>query len=177
MKKKPREPAMKGRKIIREVHNLVQKHRNGSEISQKAREAIIAVLSDLALAEFLSKKFEDGYSLGIPELCLLPARERQVIVRDISIEIMNCKGTPKMKTLRGIVKSTCPWLSELDVDRIYPASLAVSMPVLAAYTQLFDDRELPCSEESYQSYCQGKPRAHPGHNSAHDRIHSCQGSY
>jgi len=130
-------------KIIREVHNLVQKHRNGSEISQKAREAIIAVLSDLALAEFLSKKFEDGYSLGIPELCLLPARERQVIVRDISIEIMNCKGTPKMKTLRGIVKSTCPWLSELDVDRIYPASLAVSMPVLAAYTQLFDDRSYP----------------------------------
>lgn len=129
--------------IIKEVLDLIHKQRNGCELSQKAREGIIAVLSDLALAEFVSRKFEDGYSLGIPDLCLLPARERQLIVRDISIEIMNCKGTPKTKTLRGIVKSACPWLSELDIDRIYPASLAVSIPVLAAYTQLFDGTSYP----------------------------------
>lgn len=129
--------------VLNEVQDLIQRRLTGSHVSQKAREAIIAVLSELALAEFLSKKFEDGYSLGIPELCLLPAKERQLIVRDISIEIMNCKGAPKMKTLRGIVRSTCPWLSELDIDRIYPASLAVSMPVLAAYTRLFDDTNYP----------------------------------
>lgn len=133
--------------ILKEAQRLIenssQKHLIGSEVSQKTREAIIAALSDFALTEFLSKKFEDDYSLGIPELCLLPARERQVIVRDISIEIINCRGTPKMKTLRSIIKSTCPWLSELDIDRIYPASLAVCMPVLAAYTQLFDDTNYP----------------------------------
>src|SRR5690606_15144738 len=69
--------------IIKEVLDLIHKQRNGCELSQKAREGIIAVLSDLALAEFVSRKFEDGYSLGIPDLCLLPARERQLIVRDI----------------------------------------------------------------------------------------------
>ena len=129
-------------RLFKEVQALMYRRLAAAQASQKAREGIIAVLSDFALAEFLSKQFEDGRSWD-PELCLLPAKERQAIVRDISIEILNCKGAPKMKTLRGIVKSACPWLSELDIDRIYPASLAVSMPVLAAYTRLFDDTGHP----------------------------------
>ncbi|MGI6163580.1 MAG: glycosyltransferase family 2 protein [Bacillota bacterium] len=121
------------------VRDPYGKHLLGNGIAQKIREGIISSLSDYALTEFMSKKFEADYSLGIPELSLLPAKERHVIVRDISIEIFNCRGTPNVKRLRTIVKRTCPWLSELDIDRLYPASLAVSMPVLAAYTQIFDD--------------------------------------
>ncbi len=133
--------------IVRQAQKLIEnssrKHLITGQVAPKTREAIISSLADYALAEFLSKKFEDDYSLGIPELSLLPAKERKVIVRDISIEIINCKGTTSVKRLRNIVKTTCPWLSKLDIDRIYPASLAVSMPVLAAYTQLFDDTAYP----------------------------------
>ncbi|HHY17756.1 MAG TPA: glycosyltransferase [Firmicutes bacterium] len=139
--KKERQKVLTAAKtLIRDPHD---KHLIGMEIAQKTRETIISSLSEYALAEFLSRTFETDYSLGIPELSLLPAKERHMIVRDISIEIFNSGGTPNVKRLRSIVRKICPWLSELDIDRLYPASLAVSMPVLAAYTQFFDDSGYP----------------------------------
>ncbi len=129
--------------IIQEARKLIenssQKQFVNPEVSQKTTEVIIAALSDFALAEFLSKKFNDTYSLGIPELCMLPAKQRLIVVRDICIEIIKHNGKAKTKALRDIVRQACPWLSKLDVERVYPASLAIALPVLTAYTQLFDD--------------------------------------
>jgi len=104
-----------------------------------ARAILLSALSDYALNEFLSKKFHVNQSVGISELSQLPAVERHRILRDICLQILNQRGTPPRKRLRSIVKKTCPWLSELDVDRVYPAALAVAMPVLAVYAEICDD--------------------------------------
>lgn len=104
-----------------------------------ARSVIVSCLSDYALREYLSKGCRKDYLIGVPELCSLPALERRLTVRDISLAIIGSRGAPSAKVLRGIVRRTCPWLSQVDMERIYPACLAVAVPVIAVYAGLCEN--------------------------------------
>ncbi len=103
------------------------------------RAVLLSLLSDLALREYLSKGFQKTYSVTVPELSSLPAAERHRMVRDICIAIVNSNGAPPRKKLFSIVAKTCNWLSPLDQGRVYPACLAVAVPVIAAYAALYDE--------------------------------------
>lgn len=103
------------------------------------RSVIVSCLSEYALREYLSKGFQKDYPSGASELSALPNLERHAIVRGISIAILASHGAPLAGKLKAIIRKTCPWLSELDVERIYPACLAVAVPVIAAYSELCDD--------------------------------------
>jgi cellulose synthase/poly-beta-1,6-N-acetylglucosamine synthase-like glycosyltransferase len=54
------------------------------------------------------------------------------------IAISDAGGAPAKGKLQAIVRKTCPWLSTLDQERLYPACLAVAVPVLAAFADLCD---------------------------------------
>ncbi len=107
------------------------------ETSLKA--VLISCLSEYALAEYLSKGFQKDYPAQAPELSSIPAYERHCVVRDISIALIASKKAPTAKKLRDIIKNRCTWLSELDVDRAYPACLAVSLPVIEAFCTFCDE--------------------------------------
>ncbi|HHW18339.1 MAG TPA: glycosyltransferase [Firmicutes bacterium] len=141
-------------RILRTAEAILQDQRQRnhlpSEEMQKTRSVILSILSDYALCEFMSKRFQANYSVGVPELSSLPLPERHRLIRDICIEILAFKGKPPKKRLRFIVKKTCPWLSELDVERVYPASLTVAMPILAAYADLCDDSSYSVLKKAIQ---------------------------
>lgn len=103
------------------------------------RAVLLSMLSDYALKEYLSKGFQKTYSVSVPELSNLPAAERHRMVRDICIAIVNSNGAPPRKRLFSIVSRTCRWLSPLDQGRVYPACLAVAVPVIAAFAGLYDE--------------------------------------
>lgn len=103
------------------------------------RAVIVSCLSEYALREYLSKGFQKDYPSGASELYLLPGLERHAVVRGISIAILASHGAPQAGRLKGILKKTCPWLSELDIERLYPACLAVAVPVIAAYSEICDE--------------------------------------
>jgi cellulose synthase/poly-beta-1,6-N-acetylglucosamine synthase-like glycosyltransferase len=108
------------------------------EIEATVRAVVLSCLSDYALREYCSKGFQKTYSVGMPELSAIPAAERHRIVRDICIAILSAVGTPPKVRLQNIVRKTCPWLSKLDQERVYPACLAVAVPVLAVFAELYD---------------------------------------
>jgi len=103
------------------------------------RAVLLSCLSDYALREYLSKGFQKAYSVRVPELSNLPALERHRAVRDICIAIVNSNGAPPRKKLFSIVQRNCRWLSPLDLGRVYPACLAVVVPVISAFADLYDD--------------------------------------
>ncbi len=105
------------------------------------KSVLLSCLSEYALREYLSKGFQKDYPAAAPELSTIPAYERHGVVRDISIALVSSPRTPSAKRLKTIMKRWCPWLSELDVDRAYPACLAVAVPVIAAYSDLFDETQ------------------------------------
>lgn len=108
------------------------------EMEAAVRAVVLSCLADYALKEYFSKGFQRAYSVGVPELSTIPAAERHQIVRDICAAILSAVGTAPKAKLQGIVRKTCPWLSRLDQDRVYPACLAVAVPVLAAFAELYD---------------------------------------
>lgn len=103
------------------------------------RAVLLSLLAEYALSEYLSKGFQKKYSVSVPELTGLPAAERHLMIRDICIAIVSSTGAPSRKKVFSIVSRTCEWLSELDQARIYPACLAVAVPVIAAFAQIYDD--------------------------------------
>ena len=105
------------------------------------RAVLLSILSDYALAEYLSKGFLKKYSVSVPELAGVPAPERHRMIRDICIAIVNSNGAPPRKRLFSIVSRTCGWMSELDRGRVYPACLAVAVPVIAAFAELYDQTQ------------------------------------
>lgn len=102
---------------------------------------LLSCLADFALREYLSKGFQKVYSVSVPELAGLPAPERHKVLRDICIAIVNGNGAPPPKKLHNIVARTCSWLSPLDLDRIYPACLAVAVPVISVFADLYNDTD------------------------------------
>ncbi len=104
------------------------------------RAVLLSILGDYALTEYLSKSFQKKYSVSVPELVGVPAPERHRIIRDICIAIVHSNGAPSRRHLLSIVSRTCPWLSELDRERVYPACLAVAVPVITAYSEIYDGR-------------------------------------
>lgn len=115
-----------------------------AEIESCVRAVLLSCLSDYALHEYLSKGFQKTYSVGVAELSAIPGPERLRMVRDICNAILAAGGAPPKGKLQGIVRKTCPWLSKLDQERVYPACLAVAVPVLAAFADLYkgDSRRL-----------------------------------
>ncbi len=119
--------------------------RGGSNLLTKeqeecVREVLLSLLADYALREYLSKGFQKKYSVSVPELSGLPAAERHRMIRDICIAIAKSGGTPPRSRLFSIVSRTCGWLSELDQARVYPACLAVAVPIIAAYAEVYDGK-------------------------------------
>jgi cellulose synthase/poly-beta-1,6-N-acetylglucosamine synthase-like glycosyltransferase len=102
------------------------------------RAVLLSILSEYALREYLSKGFQKKYSVSVPELASLPAQERHKMIRDICIAIAGSHGAPPRKKLFSIVSRTCGWLSPLDQGRVYPACLAVAVPVIAALAEISD---------------------------------------
>jgi len=109
----------------------------------RARAVMLSVISDYALAEFFSRKFQKDHTTGVPELSQIPFSPRQRMIAEICCDILDFGGAPPRKRLKSRVRKACPWLSELDLERVYPACLTVAMPVLAAYTGLCDDSSYP----------------------------------
>ncbi len=107
-------------------------------LEQAVRLVVLSCLADYALKEYFSKGFQRTYSVGLPELSNIPAPERLQIVRDICAAILSAVGTAPKAKLQGIIRKTCPWLSRLDQERVYPACLAVAVPVLAAFAEIYD---------------------------------------
>ncbi|HHY44969.1 MAG TPA: glycosyltransferase family 2 protein [Firmicutes bacterium] len=108
------------------------------EIEAAVRAVVLSCLADYALKEYFSKGFQRAYSVGVPELSTIPAPERHRIVTDICAAILGAVGAAPKAKLQGIIRKTCPWLSKLDQERVYPACLAVAVPVLAAFAELYD---------------------------------------
>lgn len=109
------------------------------EREASVRAVLLSCLSDYALREYMSKGFQKAYSVSVPELSSLPAPERHRMVRDICITIVGSNGAPSPKRLHSIVARTCTWLSPLDLERVYPACLAVAVPVISAFADAYDD--------------------------------------
>ncbi len=103
------------------------------------RSVILSCLSEYALKEYLSKGFQKDYPSGAPEMSSLPGPVRVAVIRRISEAILVSRGAPVESKLNGIIKKTCSWLSDLDVRRVYPACLAVAVPVIAAYAETCDE--------------------------------------
>lgn len=103
---------------------------------EMARSVIVSCLSEFALEEYLRKGGEKDELFGVPELCSLPETQRQSVVRDMASAIVGSQGAPRQKQLQAILKRTCPWLSEKDMGRVYPACLSVAVPVIAVYADL-----------------------------------------
>ncbi len=114
------------------------------------KSVLLSCLSEYALREYLSKGFQKDYPATTPELSSLPAYERHSVVRDISIALISSHGTPPPRRLRAIIRKWCPWLSELDLDRAYPACLAVAVPVIAAYAALCDESQRRTLDKTIQ---------------------------
>ncbi|MGI6643090.1 MAG: glycosyltransferase family 2 protein [Bacillota bacterium] len=127
------------------VHNILMGEQPFSHVPAHLetclKSVLLSTLSEYALREYLSKGFQKDYPTGTPELCSLPAYERHSVVRDIAIALVSSHGAPPRRHLRAIIRRRCPWLSELDIDRVYPAFLAVAVPVIAAYATLCDESQ------------------------------------
>lgn len=134
------------RKIAQKIGSLLKSDRrtrgfcgNDETSYDKTRIALISCLSGLALKEYASRNIQRACSLGVNELLMLPAAQRHRLVRDICVAIIESGGAPSRNLLAAIIKRTCPWLSDLDVVRLYPASLAAAVPVIAAYSSVSGD--------------------------------------
>ncbi len=110
-----------------------------AHLEEPLKAVLLSCLSEYALCEYLSKGFQKDYPAQTPELSSIPAYERHCVVRDISIALIASKRAPSGKKLRHIIKNRCPWLSELDVDRAYPACLAVALPTIEAFCAFCDE--------------------------------------
>ena len=108
------------------------------EMSCRTRSVLLHTLSEFALKEYLDKGFKKNNSMGVPELLTLSYKDRLMVVGKICMAIVQWRGAPPKGKLRQIIRKNCPWLSDLDIDRLYPACLAVAMPVLSAYADLYD---------------------------------------
>ena len=116
-----------------------ERQKPSTKYEAELRSVIVSCLSEYALKEYLSKGFQKDYPSGAQELSALPGPERHAIIRGISVAILASHGAPLAGKLKAIIEKTCPWLSELDIERLYPACLAVAVPVIAAYSELSDD--------------------------------------
>ncbi len=129
--------------IARAAEAMLRGSRRSADLSPEhescVRAVLLSCLSDYALKEYLSKGFQKTYSVSVPELSSLPAHERHRAVRDVCIAIVNSNGAPSRRKLFSLVARACSWLSPLDLDRVYPACLAVAVPVMSAFAALYDD--------------------------------------
>jgi len=127
--------------ISRAAEAVLRGDRPDPELSPEqdkcVRSVLLSCLADYALKEYLSKGFQKAYSVSAPELSGLPPQERHRAVRDICIAIVGSNGAPPRKKLRSIIARTCPWLSPLDIERVYPACLAVAVPVISVFASLY----------------------------------------
>lgn len=130
-------------RIAKAAEAVLRGHKWEQELPREheasVRAVVLSCLSDYALREYLSGKFQKAYSVSVPELTSLPARERHRAVRDICIAIVNSNGAPPKERLHSIVARTCSWLSPLDLERLYPAYLAVAVSVISAFADLYGD--------------------------------------
>lgn len=109
------------------------------EEEAKARELMVAVLASYALQEYLRRDFHEGSLIGVPELQGLPAATRETMIREVSVTLYASGGRASSDKIIQCVKRTCPWLSQLDLERLYPVCLVVAMPALAAYVHIAGD--------------------------------------
>lgn len=130
-------------RIAKRVIEMARRFENGkrrplvsAEEEAKSRELMVAVLASYALQEYLRRDFHEGSLVGVPELQSLPAATRETMIREVSVTLYASGGRASADRIIQCVKRTCPWLSELDLERLYPVCLVVAMPALAAYIHI-----------------------------------------
>ena len=130
-------------RIVRRVLDMAKSLEGGKrkpavspEEDARAKELMVAVLASYALQEYLNKDFHEGLLIGVPELQNLPAATRETMIREVSVTLHSSSGRASSDRIIQCIKRTCPWLSRLDLERLYPVCLVVAMPALAAYVQI-----------------------------------------